>query len=262
MTLAQLTPSRRDRPLDAASSTARAREATRLAVACVGVHEGLRRAARLVQKTRESWIVNRGSQRFTIHDSRSASGHDPRGEHDSLRRPSRRRRPRAPKGNAVCVGLYDPRRGSRCPRTCVIATAARRRWPRRPLPSKSSAAACSTSWPRWSPWSSRRAALFRGVRSRGNGGAAALLHWKTRDLGLLTILDGKRNDIASTATAYADATFGGTRLRRPRPSRLGGRRAHGQRVSPAAMPSSRSWRVPAASRPACSCWSAPAIQRP
>jgi orotidine-5'-phosphate decarboxylase len=33
---------------------------------------------------------------------------------------------------------------------------------------------------------------------------------KARDLGLLTILDGKRNDIASTATAYADAAFAGT----------------------------------------------------
>src|SRR5262249_43508433 len=30
---------------------------------------------------------------------------------------------------------------------------------------------------------------------------------KARGLGLLTILDGKRNDIASTATAYADAAF-------------------------------------------------------
>jgi orotidine-5'-phosphate decarboxylase len=35
---------------------------------------------------------------------------------------------------------------------------------------------------------------------------------KARDLGLVTILDGKRNDIASTATAYADAAFAGTRL--------------------------------------------------
>src|SRR5207245_5555804 len=33
---------------------------------------------------------------------------------------------------------------------------------------------------------------------------------KARDLKLLTILDGKRNDIASTATAYADAAFAGT----------------------------------------------------
>jgi orotidine-5'-phosphate decarboxylase len=34
---------------------------------------------------------------------------------------------------------------------------------------------------------------------------------RARDLGLVTILDGKRNDIASTATAYADAAFGGLR---------------------------------------------------
>lgn len=32
---------------------------------------------------------------------------------------------------------------------------------------------------------------------------------KARRLGLFTILDSKRNDIASTATAYADAAFGG-----------------------------------------------------
>src|SRR5437763_14137998 len=33
---------------------------------------------------------------------------------------------------------------------------------------------------------------------------------KARDLRLVTILDSKRNDIASTATAYADAAFAGT----------------------------------------------------
>jgi orotidine-5'-phosphate decarboxylase len=32
---------------------------------------------------------------------------------------------------------------------------------------------------------------------------------RARQLGLVTILDGKRNDIASTAEAYADAAFGG-----------------------------------------------------
>src|SRR5581483_11104665 len=32
---------------------------------------------------------------------------------------------------------------------------------------------------------------------------------RARDHGLITILDGKRNDIASTATAYADAAFAG-----------------------------------------------------
>jgi orotidine-5'-phosphate decarboxylase len=31
---------------------------------------------------------------------------------------------------------------------------------------------------------------------------------RTREMGALTLLDGKRNDIASTATAYAEATFG------------------------------------------------------
>jgi orotidine-5'-phosphate decarboxylase len=35
---------------------------------------------------------------------------------------------------------------------------------------------------------------------------------RAREKGLITILDSKRNDIASTATAYADAAFGGTRL--------------------------------------------------
>ena len=39
-----------------------------------------------------------------------------------------------------------------------------------------------------------------------------------RRRGLLTILDGKRNDIASTATAYADAAFAGVRVAgRPHP---------------------------------------------
>src|SRR5439155_9524694 len=32
---------------------------------------------------------------------------------------------------------------------------------------------------------------------------------KARQRGLITILDGKRNDIASTASAYADAGLGG-----------------------------------------------------
>jgi orotidine-5'-phosphate decarboxylase len=48
----------------------------------------------------------------------------------------------------------------------------------------------------------------------GPAGFAALLHVQrhAQRRGLLTILDGKRNDIASTATAYADAAFGGTAL--------------------------------------------------
>lgn len=48
----------------------------------------------------------------------------------------------------------------------------------------------------------------------GPTGMAALQHilTKARQHGLLTILDGKRNDIAATATAYADAAFAGIRL--------------------------------------------------
>jgi orotidine-5'-phosphate decarboxylase len=46
----------------------------------------------------------------------------------------------------------------------------------------------------------------------GPAGMAALQRVlrKAHDLQLLTILDSKRNDIASTATAYADAAFAGT----------------------------------------------------
>ena len=48
----------------------------------------------------------------------------------------------------------------------------------------------------------------------GPDGMAAMqrLLRRARGLGLLTILDAKRNDIASTATAYADAAFGGVAL--------------------------------------------------
>ena len=48
----------------------------------------------------------------------------------------------------------------------------------------------------------------------GPDGMAALqrLLARARGLGLLTVLDGKRNDIASTAAAYADAAFAGIRV--------------------------------------------------
>jgi orotidine-5'-phosphate decarboxylase len=48
----------------------------------------------------------------------------------------------------------------------------------------------------------------------GPDGMAVLQHLlaRARGLGLLTILDGKRNDVASTAAAYADAGFGGTAI--------------------------------------------------
>jgi len=48
----------------------------------------------------------------------------------------------------------------------------------------------------------------------GPAGMAALQRvlCRARKLGLLTILDGKRNDIAATAEAYADAAFGGVAI--------------------------------------------------
>jgi orotidine-5'-phosphate decarboxylase len=48
----------------------------------------------------------------------------------------------------------------------------------------------------------------------GPAGLAVLqrLLRRARERGLLTLLDGKRNDIASTAAAYADAAFGGVSI--------------------------------------------------
>ena len=56
-----------------------------------------------------------------------------------------------------------------------------------------------------------QAAFFEACGPDGMAAMQRLLR-KARGLGLLTILDGKRNDIASTASAYADAAFGGTRI--------------------------------------------------
>lgn len=52
-----------------------------------------------------------------------------------------------------------------------------------------------------------QAAFFEECGAEGMAVMGRLIA-KARTLGLLTILDGKRNDIASTATAYAEATFG------------------------------------------------------
>lgn len=56
-----------------------------------------------------------------------------------------------------------------------------------------------------------QSAFFEACGPAGMAVLQRLLR-KARHLGLLTLLDGKRNDIASTAAAYADAAFGGTRL--------------------------------------------------
>ncbi|MGL4551518.1 MAG: orotidine-5'-phosphate decarboxylase [Gemmataceae bacterium] len=52
-----------------------------------------------------------------------------------------------------------------------------------------------------------QAAFFEACGPAGFAAMRALLA-KARAMGALTILDGKRNDIASTATAYAEAAFG------------------------------------------------------
>lgn len=54
-------------------------------------------------------------------------------------------------------------------------------------------------------------AFFEACGPKGMEVLQRLLR-RAREQSLLTILDGKRNDIASTATAYADAAFGGVML--------------------------------------------------
>lgn len=56
-----------------------------------------------------------------------------------------------------------------------------------------------------------QSAFFEACGPEGMAALQRLLR-KARDLNLISILDSKRNDIASTASAYADAAFGGTRL--------------------------------------------------
>lgn len=53
-----------------------------------------------------------------------------------------------------------------------------------------------------------QSAFFEACGPEGLVVLQRLLRW-ARQRGLITILDSKRNDIASTATAYADAAFGG-----------------------------------------------------
>lgn len=58
-----------------------------------------------------------------------------------------------------------------------------------------------------------QAAFFELAGSAGMQALAQVLD-RARELGCLTILDAKRGDIASTATAYADAAFAGARTER------------------------------------------------
>jgi len=56
-----------------------------------------------------------------------------------------------------------------------------------------------------------QSAFFEACGPAGLAGLQRVLR-RARERGLITILDSKRNDIASTAEAYADAAFGGTLL--------------------------------------------------
>jgi orotidine-5'-phosphate decarboxylase len=107
------------------------------------------------------------------------------------------------KGNAVCVGL-DPRWES-------LPDEFRSRH------GNSSPAAVAATFEAFCdcvldivaplvPVVKLQAAFFEACGPEGMAAMRFLLR-KARGLGLLTILDGKRNDIASTATAYADAAF-------------------------------------------------------
>ncbi len=112
------------------------------------------------------------------------------------------------RGNAVCVGL-DPRWES-------LPEEIRRRHSGDSLESVAAAFEefCSRVLDVVAPLVpvvKPQAAFFEMCGPAGFAVLQRLLR-KARDRGLLTILDGKRNDIASTAAAYADAAFAGTRF--------------------------------------------------
>jgi orotidine-5'-phosphate decarboxylase len=110
------------------------------------------------------------------------------------------------KGNALCVGL-DPRweslprevRGRHAGDSLAMVARAYEEFCGRVLDIVAPLA----------PIVKPQSAFFEACGPDGMAVLQRLLR-RARDLGLITILDGKRNDIASTATAYADAVFGGT----------------------------------------------------
>lgn len=112
------------------------------------------------------------------------------------------------KGNALCVGL-DPRWPSlpaevRQRHGCETLAAAARAY------EEFCARVIDIVAP-LVPALKPQSAFFEACGPDGLTALQRLLR-KARDGGLLTILDAKRNDIASTASAYADAAFTGTRF--------------------------------------------------
>lgn len=109
------------------------------------------------------------------------------------------------RGNAVCVGLD--------PRWDLLPTEIRRRHPATDL--RSVAAAFEEFSLRvlevvapLVPIVKPQSAFYEACGPEGLAALQIVLR-QARQLGLVTILDSKRNDIASTAEAYADAAFGG-----------------------------------------------------
>src|SRR5262245_12145110 len=112
------------------------------------------------------------------------------------------------KGNAVCVGL-DPR------------------WESLPLAvrQRHGSASLTTVAAAYEEFCSRvldivaplvpvvkpQSAFFEACGPEGMAALQRLLR-RARDLGLITILDAKRNDIASTGAAYADAALAGVSI--------------------------------------------------
>ena len=112
------------------------------------------------------------------------------------------------KGNALCVGL-DPRWES-------LPLELRRRHGSDTLAGVATAfeefcAAVLDVVAPLVPVVKPQCAFFEACGPEGMAALQRLLR-RARGLGLLTILDGKRNDIASTAAAYADAAFAGSRV--------------------------------------------------
>jgi orotidine-5'-phosphate decarboxylase len=110
------------------------------------------------------------------------------------------------KGNALCVGL-DPRWDS-------LPLELRSRYPGDNLE------AAALAYEEFSariidlvaplvPVIKPQSAFFEACGPAGLRTLQVVLR-RARDRGLITILDGKRNDIAATAVAYADAAFAGT----------------------------------------------------
>jgi orotidine-5'-phosphate decarboxylase len=102
------------------------------------------------------------------------------------------------RGNAVCVGL-DPRWES-------LPAELRRRHTSHAAAFEEFCDRVLTVVAPLVPVVKPQAAFFEACGEEGYAAMRRLMA-KARSLGLLTILDGKRNDVASTATAYAEAAF-------------------------------------------------------